>query len=133
MKTLKKQSLRVLATLLLGLSLFTLFTLSASAAQGSVDELEINETSSEKVKWKYNFPPTAAIVDIEIDGVSVLKGEAAIIEDTTYVPLRSFSELFFADSINWNEYTRTATVKKGSTDVNIKSNSYYIEAEGRYV
>lgn len=117
----KKFALRGLATLLLGCALFAL---PISAA-----ESEAEQYSGE---WKYNFPADAAHVTIEIDGVKVLEGEAAILDSVTYVPLRSFSELFKADSISWNGYTNTATVKKGATDINIKSNMYYIEAEGRY-
>lgn len=130
MKKLKKRSIRVLATLLLGLSLFSALSVSISAK--SPQSENISPSVSEKNTWKYNFPPAAAIVDIEINGVSVLQGEAAILDSTTYVPLRSFSELFAADNISWNSKTSTATVTNGSTDINIKSNSYYIEAEGRY-
>ena len=118
---LKKFALRGLATLFIG---SILFALPVSAA-GQSDEQRSGS-------WKYNFPADAAHVSIEVDGIKVLDGEAAILDSVTYVPLRSFSELFEADSISWNSYTNTATVKKGSTDINIKSNTYYIEAEGRY-
>lgn len=122
----KKFALRVIACVLLCLSVFSLPVFAA-------EEKEIiPEEKSEKLSWKYNFPPSAAHVSIEVDGVKVLEGEAAILDSVTYVPLRSFSELFSADDISWNQYTHTATVKKGSTDINIKSNMYYIEAEGRY-
>ncbi len=127
---LKKQALRVLASLLLGLSFFAGF--STTTAAQSIEPKEESVEKEEKGSWKYNFPPSAAHVSIEIDGVTVLSGEAAIIDSTTYVPLRSFSELFDVDNISWNAKTHTATIKKGPTDINVRSNTYYIEAEGRY-
>jgi N-acetylmuramoyl-L-alanine amidase len=99
---------------------------------GAEEVRRIPEEKKSGGYFKYNFPPSAAEVSIEVDGKRVLEGEAAILDSVTYVPLRSFSELFLADSITWDTRTQTATVKKGSTDVNVRSNIYYIEAEGRY-
>jgi len=83
-------------------------------------------------EWKYNFPEGSAHVNIEIDGIRVLGGEAAIIDSVTYVPLRTFAQLCGAHSVSWNAYTRTATVKDGQTVINIKDGSNYVEANGRY-
>ena len=82
--------------------------------------------------WKYDFPEGATNVNIELDGIKVLDGEAAIIDSVTYVPLRTFAELCGADSISWNDRTRVATVKDGNINVNIGDGLYYIEAAGRY-
>lgn len=82
--------------------------------------------------FKYDFPPSAAEVNVNLDGRSVLEGEAAIIDSVTYVPLRSFSELCDADSIGWNENTKTATVEKYNMRASISKESPYIEASGRY-
>ena len=123
---LKIFTLRVLSALLVGLSLFSLPVLTSAAEISDIGE------KSSGGSFKYNFPPSAAHVSIEVDGVKVLEGEAAILDSVTYVPLRSFSDLFEADSITWHAMTNTAKVKKGSTDISVKSNTYYIEAEGRY-
>ncbi|MBP3369181.1 MAG: cell wall hydrolase [Clostridia bacterium] len=89
-------------------------------------------TASAK-EFKYDFPKDSAPVNINLNGRSVLEGEAAIIDSVTYVPLRSFSELCGAQSISWNARTQTATVKKGSMTANISQNADYIEASGRYL
>ena len=83
-------------------------------------------------EWKYDFPPEAATVSIRLDGKQVLLGEAAIIDNVTYVPLRSMSELLGADSIEWDAVRLIATVRKGSTVIRVGENAYYIEAAGRY-
>ena len=81
---------------------------------------------------KYDFPDGAASVSITFNSRRVLEDEAAIINDVTYVPLRSFSELMGAEDIEWNSQSRTATVKKYNMTANISQNDPYIEASGRY-
>ncbi len=78
------------------------------------------------------FPDGAASVHIQMDGKTVMEGEAAIIDSVTYVPLRKFAELAGADSITWNAKTSTATVKKGSVEIQVTDGHYYIVASGRY-
>ena len=58
---------------------------------------------------EYDFPEGSASVNVTYNGRRVLEGEAAIIDDVTYVPLRSFSELMGAEKIEWNDKTKTAT------------------------
>ncbi len=88
-------------------------------------------TASAK-EFKYDFPDGAADVNVNLNGRSVLDGEAAIIDSVTYVPLRSFSELCGAESISWDPRTQTATVKKYNMTAKISQNKDYIEASGRY-
>ena len=115
-----------------GLALFilcaSLLALPIYAAGGE----ETQGVTTEEYKAKYNFPPEAASVSIELDGNRVLVGEAAIIDSVTYVPVRSFSELLGAESISWSNSTRTATVKKGNTTIKISDRQNYVEASGRY-
>lgn len=118
----KRFILCMLSLLLIG-SAFTTLPLSAMAAESA---------DSEPASFKYDFPSDAAHVSLSLDGKQVLSGEAAIINDVTYVPLRSFSELLGADSIEWNSKTFTATVKKGNTTITIGDRLHYIEASGRY-
>ena len=81
---------------------------------------------------EYDFPEGSASVNVTYNGRRVLEGEAAIIDDVTYVPLRSFSELMGAEEIGWNEQSRTATVKKYNMNAKISQSTPYIEASGRY-
>ena len=81
---------------------------------------------------EYDFPEGSASVNVTYNGRRVLESEAAIIDDVTYVPLRSFSELMGAEKIEWNERSRTATVKKYNMTANVSQSTPYIEASGRY-
>lgn len=80
----------------------------------------------------YAFPEGAVPVSVTLDGESVLEGEAVIINSVTYVPVRSFSELMGADSVSWNEKTRTATVVRGNVTVRLTSGALYVSANDRY-
>lgn len=122
--------LRGIAALLVCAS-FCILPISAAAALNE-GENDISIATEEKSKWKYDFPDTAAPVNINLDSKKILEGEAAIINSVTYVPLRSFSELVGASSIEWNEKTRTAKIKKSNTTVNISDRLSYVEASGRY-
>lgn len=106
----------------------TVLSVSAESAQAVAQ----NKADVISDFWKYDFPADAAAVNITLDGKAVLDGEAAILTSITYVPLRSFSELCGADSIKWDQSSRTATVKKGNTTIKITDGSYYIEASDRY-
>ena len=81
---------------------------------------------------RFIFPEGSATVNVTLDGKAILNGKAAIINSVTYVPLREFSELAGADSIKWNEATRTATVKRGSITLYVTDGGYYISALDRY-
>ncbi len=55
-----------------------------------------------------------------------------IINSTTYVPLRDTAELFGADSISWNDSTKTATVHARGIKIYVTQGNTYIVANGRY-
>ncbi len=55
-----------------------------------------------------------------------------IINSTTYVPLRDMCELFGADSISWNDSTKTATIHARGIKIYITQGNTYIVANGRY-
>ena len=74
----------------------------------------------------------ATPVRVTLDGREILTGEAVIIRSTTYVPLRSLSELWGADSITWNGATSTATVKKGTLTVSVTDGGTVVTAAERY-
>lgn len=118
--------IRMLSTLSLIMLAVMLFTLPVGAAE--IESSDIEQQSG----WIYDFPPDAAGVNISLGDKRVLVGEAAILDNVTYVPLRSFAELFGADSIEWNSKTNVATIKKGNTVINVGDRLHYIEASGRY-
>ena len=89
-------------------------------------------TVSASAAAPYDFPTGAVPVRVTLDGNEVLSDETVILGSTTYVPLRSFSELLGADSITWNPKTNTATVEKGATSISVADGYYYIVASGRY-
>ena len=116
-KIFKTGLLRSLAFLTSALALVMALPLFASAA------------SSERA---YDFPAGTVPVKVTLDGNEVLAGESVIINSTTYVPLRSLSELVNAESISWNAKTATATVVKGETTLYVRNGGFYLEAQGRY-
>lgn len=79
----------------------------------------------------YDFPAGSASVSVYYEGRQILAEESAIIDSVTYVPLRAFSEQLGAESVTWNQSTKTATVKKGGISINITDKASYIEASGR--
>jgi N-acetylmuramoyl-L-alanine amidase len=113
-KNLKKRRLGYITATVSALILILLSIIAATAAE------------------KYDFPDGAASVSVSFNGRRVLEDEAAIIDDVTYVPLRSFSELMGAEKIEWNAQSKTATVKKYNMTATISQNVPYIEASGRY-
>ena len=53
---------------------------------------------------------SASSVDVFVNGRELKTSDTPrIINATTYVPLRAMCELFGADSISWNDGTKTAT------------------------
>ena len=76
---------------------------------------------------------SAADVDVFVNGRKLQTSDnARIINSTTYVPLRAMCELFGADSISWNDGTKTATVHARGIKIHITQGNTYIEANGRY-
>lgn len=117
--------IKFVATLMI---LATFCALPIYASDSSNDEI----TVSQRANFKYDFPENSASVNIELDSKRVLEGEAAIINSVTYVPLRTFSDLVGATSIEWDAKNRIATVKKSNTTVKISDRLPYVEASGRY-
>lgn len=76
---------------------------------------------------------SAADVDVFVNGRKLQTSDnARIINSTTYVPLRAMCELFGADSLSWNDGTKTATVHARGIKIHITQGNTYIEANGRY-
>ena len=113
-KHIKRRIVAALAAMLALFGSFGSLSLAAGAAGG------------------FDFPSGSAPVNVTLDNSPVLIEEAVIIDSVTYVPLRSFSELAGADSIEWNARTSTATVTKGSMTLTVRDGAYYVVASGRY-
>lgn len=78
------------------------------------------------------FPSGSTPTEVYVDGKEVLDGECVIIRSITYVPLRSFSNLFADCEITWDARTSTATVKTPDLLLSVQQNAVYIVANGRY-
>lgn len=80
-----------------------------------------------------SYAANAASVDVYVNGKKLQSSDSPrIINSTTYVPLRAICELFGADSISWNDGTKTATVNARGIKIHITQGNTYIEANGRY-
>ncbi|MBQ8404195.1 MAG: cell wall hydrolase [Clostridia bacterium] len=72
-------------------------------------------------------------VTVYINGEKLTTSDTPrIINSTTYVPLRDMCELFGADSISWNDSTKTATINARGIKIYITQGNTYIVANGRY-
>ncbi len=78
-----------------------------------------------------NFPEDAAEVTVKLKGEEILDGYTAIINSTTYVPLRKFCNLVSDCEISWNDSRKTATVKADGLTLTAKSGEIYITANDR--
>ena len=113
---------------------FAAFALAAVACMSFMAMSVSAAESAEGIAFEgksYSFPPSAAAVNVTLDGKRILEDEAVIINSVTYVPVRRFSEIVGADSVSWNASTRTATVKKSGTSITIQEGAYYISAKDR--
>ena len=72
-------------------------------------------------------------VDVYINGTKLQTNDTPrIINNTTYVPLRAICELFGADSISWDQKTKTATIYARGISIYITEGNTYIVSNGRY-
>ena len=106
--------LRVLCLVAVCVLLAVSFTVGASAAEAA-------------------RPAGSVPTRVYVEGVEVLENECFIYNSVTYVPLRSFCNLFGECSITWNAKTNTATVKTPELTLIAHTGNYYIYANGRYL
>ena len=79
-----------------------------------------------------SLPSGSQITRVYVDGEEVLRGECALINSVTYVPLRRFCSLFADCRITWNSTTNTATVKTDDLTLIAQTGALYITANGHY-
>ena len=113
MTKVKRRTTSLLAGILSAILIFSLAAIPASAKQ-------------EKAVPYESIP-------ITLDGKKILGASAYLIGGNTYVPLRAFSDAIGNYEISWNDYTRTATVKKEDTlYISVSPGKQYISVNGRY-
>ena len=72
-------------------------------------------------------------VNVYVNGRRLVTQDSPrIINDTAYVPLRAICELFGADSISWNDSSKTAVISARGIKIYITQGNTYITANGRY-
>lgn len=72
-------------------------------------------------------------VNVYVNGRKLVTQDSPrIINDTAYVPLRAICELFGADSISWNDSSKTAVISARGIKIYITQGNTYITANGRY-
>lgn len=115
MTKVKRRTTSLLAGILSAIFIFSLATIPAAAA-----------SPTEKAVPYESIP-------ITLDGKKILGTSAYLIGGNTYVPLRAFSDAIGNYEISWNDYTRTATVKKEDTlYISVSPGKQYISVNGRY-
>lgn len=73
-------------------------------------------------------------IKIYIDGKRVDRNELSYTKNgTQYVPLREISNELGAESVIWNNNTKTATVRGKDLVISVTENKNYIIANGRYL
>ena len=71
------------------------------------------------------------IIPIYRDGARLDSADGILIGDTTYLPLRAFTEAMGAERISWDNSARTASVERGKTDIQAQEGADYITARDR--
>ncbi|KPV57141.1 hypothetical protein QJ48_23900 [Paenibacillus sp. A3] len=119
---------------------FGIDLIAGAIPEGSVIELAVYNREGQK-SGSRSFPITSRI-SVDVDGKAVpFEQPPVLIEGNTLTPLRAIFEAMGA-KVEWDEGTRTATGKKGSTNVSvtigsgfasINSEAYPLEAPARLV
>ncbi len=80
---------------------------------------------------RINFPTGVGNVSVYMGERRVLEGQAAIIDGSTYVGLRSFCDLIGEYDISWDASSRTARVRADGLSMTATNGDLYIYANGR--
>jgi len=108
--------------LMLALALVLFVSPSLAARKNTLVDLTVSDTRTEK----YESIPLYM-------GGERLPVDARLINETTYVPLRAFSEAVADAEIKWYAATRTAVLTADGLSLTVSDKGYYIEANGRYL
>ena len=119
----KKGFLRLSAfVLMLVLALSLTAIPSLAARKNTLVDVTVSDTRTER----YEAIPL-------YKGGERLSVDARLISETTYVPLRAFSEAVADATIKWYAATRTAVLTAEGLSLTVSDKGYYIEANGRYL
>ena len=78
------------------------------------------------------YPSGSQVTDVYLDGKVILEGECILYDSITYVPLRSFCNLFDDCTFSWDGRTSTATVRSNTLTMTVQTGAIYITANGHY-
>ncbi len=78
------------------------------------------------------LPDDAVPTRVLVDNREILPGQSVIYHSVTYVPLRSFCNLFADCDISWDQRSATATVKTPHLSMTVTQGAVYIVANGHY-
>jgi len=121
----QKRKTRIIAFILVFLTVFFASSVSASAYVSSKRELKYFKPVSDKNVASY---PTVSL----FLGESPIFESAYLINETTYVPLRAVSTLAGA-AVSYQHSTRSATVTMAGLHMTASDSSYIIMANGRAI
>ena len=119
----KKGFVRLGALVLSTVLAATLFVMpSLAAKKNTLVDISVSDTRTEHY----------AAIPLYMGGER-LSVDARLINETTYVPLRAFSEAVADADIKWYAATRTAVLTADGLSLTVSDKGYYIEANGRYL
>ena len=104
--------------------------ISAGSGEQIQEISEISTRSGDKYLDLSNV--RAADVKILLNGTEIIKDKGKIINSTTYIPLRAFTDSVTDAKISWNQSTRTATVETAYVTIKAPQGALYLEVNGRY-
>ncbi len=79
----------------------------------------------------FAVPSFAVSIPVYIGGRTFSGG--VLVNSRTCVPIRAFSETVASPEIEWNEVTRTATIRTDTLTVTAKEGTYYITVNGEQI
>ena len=103
-----------------------IFTLALCIAACALFLVSV-EAAGAKEKSSTDYPQ----INVYAANRRILEDQTPLIDSVTYVPLRAYSEIMGAQSVEWDAKTRTATVKKDGTLIKIKDGTSFVDASGR--
>lgn len=103
-----------------------IFTLALCIAACALFLVSV-EAAGAKEKSSTDYPQ----ISVYAANRRILEDQTPLIDSVTYVPLRAYSEIMGAQSVEWDAKTRTATVKKDGTLIKVKDGTSFVDASGR--
>ncbi len=135
-----RKALCTVAALLLSFPVLSVFgapdiVLSVSAEQlpsmNATPQARTSMQARAGTAIRYPYPDGAMAVDLFLDGKRVLKGEAAEIDGTVYVPIQRFADLFGNFKTVYTEATEEVLITGKQLSVHVRVGDKYITVNER--